>query len=99
LINDLAIYYLKNELTTKVYSTLDSFSVRLIGKLQDGTVFMNKGHNGTEVYEIMTSQGGVITSHHYVRLRPNIYYLLLYHELTLPVPFCQIKLLMDLMKL
>ncbi|RLN04155.1 70 kDa peptidyl-prolyl isomerase-like [Panicum miliaceum] len=34
--------------------------VRLIGRLQDGTVFMNKGHNGTKTYEIKISQDQVV---------------------------------------
>ncbi|KAG2577820.1 hypothetical protein PVAP13_6NG201500 [Panicum virgatum] len=40
--------------------TIEKRAVRLIGRLQDGTVFVNKGHNGTKTYEIKTSQDQVV---------------------------------------
>lgn len=41
--------------------------VKLIGKLQDGTVFIKKGHNGEnedELFEFMIDEGMVSELHH-----------------------------------
>ena len=41
--------------------------VKLIGKLQDGTVFIKKGHNGEnedELFELMIDEGMVSELHH-----------------------------------
>lgn len=36
-------------------------AVRLIGKLQDGTVFDQRGHEGDEPLEFMVDEGCIIT--------------------------------------
>lgn len=33
------------------------YAVKLIGKLEDGTVFVKKGHDGEEPFEFKTDEG------------------------------------------
>lgn len=54
-------YFLNScNVTEERYKMLYIFAVRLVGKLEDGTVFVKKGHDGDEPFEFKTDEEQVI---------------------------------------
>lgn len=50
-----------------------SFAVKIVGKLEDGTVFVKKGHDGDEPLEFKTDEGNLFFS--LMQAMPFIYFL------------------------